>query len=351
MLLRPVFTTAMLAVSIVSAPIPNAQPPQKGSILYHSYSSYDAMDSTLKLVHGGELREITSKQFIHAMNGDFGSHAFDIVFMAIDPTADEWDIFRYQAITGEITNLTKQSGLRNEDPKFCPDGLHIIFKRGHWEGDGFVYDLAEIDLRTGEITMLTDDTKEESMPCYSADGSLIYYAEYDKGKTAICAYDRADGSVERLYQEEGIQAYYPMASGEGLYFTKWYSASSQNDTIVHMENGEAVMLPFCDDRADYSDVFPMNDGSLYCSSTLKGNYDLYHYDGTELTALDALNTDQHDLGTSCYTTADAEKIICNTQNYLLTRESEPMQMDANGDGVVDGFDLAIFKRMGMETAE
>lgn len=348
MLLRPILTAAMLAAAIVSAPIQN---PPKGSLLYHSYSSYDAMDSTLKLLHAGELREIKSEEFIHAMNGDFGSHAFDIVFMAIDPVADEWDIFRYQAITGEITNLTLHSGFRNEDPKFSPDGLHIIFKRGHWEGDGFVYDLAEMDLRTGTITMLTDDAKEESMPCYSADGSLIYYAEYDNGKTAICAYDRADGSVERLYQEEGIQAYYPMASEEGLYFTKWYSAFSQNDTIVHMENGEPVMLPFCDDRADYSDVFPMNDGNLYCSSTLNGSYDLYYYDGTELKALDALNTDQHDLGVSCYTAADAEKIIRNAQNFLLTRGSEPMNMDANGDGVVDGFDLAMLKRMGLEMAE
>ena len=186
------------------------------------------------------------------------------------------------------------------------------------------------------------------MPCCSADGSLIYYAEYDNGNTAICAYDRADGSVERLYQEEGIQAYYPMASEEGLYFTKWYSASSQNDTIVHMENGEPVMLPFCDDRADYSDVFPMNDKSLYCSSTLKGSYDLYYFNGTELESLDALNTEHHDLGVSCYTAADAEKIIRNTQNFLLARESNSMQMDANGDGVVDAFDLAILKRMQYE---
>jgi Tol biopolymer transport system component len=104
----------------------------------------------------GNTEEITG-DFHHAMNGSFGVTPDTFTFMAIDNEADEWDI--YVSRSGKITNLTKNSGFRNEDPKWSPDGKSIIFKRGHWDnsiGD-FKYDLAVIDADTGTISMLTDD--------------------------------------------------------------------------------------------------------------------------------------------------------------------------------------------------
>jgi len=98
---------AILTFGVGSALLASSEdlhPVQEGCILYHSYSSYEAMDSKLKLhdFSTGTQRTITNDHFVHAMNGDFGSHCFDVVFMAIDPDADEWDIFRYHALTGEI---------------------------------------------------------------------------------------------------------------------------------------------------------------------------------------------------------------------------------------------------------
>ncbi|MBE6851480.1 MAG: hypothetical protein E7504_07085 [Ruminococcus sp.] len=341
---------AILTFGVGSALLASSEdlhPVQEGCILYHSYSSYEAMDSKLKLhdFSTGTQRTITNDHFVHAMNGDFGSHCFDVVFMAIDPDADEWDIFRYHALTGEIINLTEHSGFRNEDPKFSPDGMHLVFKRGRWEGDSFVYDLAEMDLRSGVITMLTNDAKEESMPCYAADGSCIYYAQSDQGKTAICAYSTADGSSRVLYEEEGIHAYYPLASENGLYFTRWYSTEFRNDSIACLKDGKPVMLPFCDAQSDNSDPYPLQDGSLFFSSTRAGNYDLYFYDRTSVHPMETLNTEQHELGTAYYSIADAEKIVASTADYLLARQTDSMNMDVNEDGVVNAFDLTILKKM------
>ncbi len=326
-----------------------AQVPQEGKLLYHSYSSYAAMDSTLQL-HDfctGETQRFTNDSFVHAMNGDFGSHCYDVTFMAIDPTADEWDIFRWNTLSGALTNLTAHSGFRNEDPKFSPDGNRIVFKRGHWDAqtDGFVYDLAEIDLRTGEITMLTDTPAEESMPCYAPDGTCIYYAALQDGETSICSLNPQSGSTQVLYTEHGVHAYYPMISDAGLYFTKWHSASLQNDCIVTMGEDAPVVLPFNDTAYNCSDPFPLRDGSLFFSSTSSGGYDLCFFDGTQTHPLPSLSTALADLGSSYYGRSDAEEVIARTADFLLQRGDSGMNMDADGNGIVNAFDLALLKRM------
>lgn len=342
------FLTAalMLCAGAVSA---SAEMPQQGKLLFHHYSSYSAMDSEL-LLHDfgtGKTQSIADDAFIHAMNADFGSHCYDIVFMAIDPALDEWDIFRYNTVSRKLVNLTERSGFRNEDPKFSPDGNCIVFKRGHWDtqADGFVYDLAEMNLQTGSITMLTDSKAEESMPYYAPDGKSIYYSEILNGETSICRLDLQSGECAVVYTESGVQSYYPMLSDAGLYFTKWRSAGLRNDCIVKMEENAPVMLPF--NHADYncSDPFPLVDGSLFFSSTKQGSYDLYFYDGEQEYELTALSTSEEELGASYFGKKDAEKIIAKTTDHLLCREKSGMNMDADGNGVVNAFDLALLKKM------
>ena len=153
----------------------------KGWLLWHSYKNYADLDSKLFLRTPDGTVETVSGDFIHAMNGCFGRSPEQFAFMAIDKDADEWDV--YLSDHGEITNITQNSGFRNEDPKFSPDGKTIVFKRGHWDtnANDFVYDLALLDVKTMTVTMLTDDTSEEAMPCFSEDGKYIYFARYTNG--------------------------------------------------------------------------------------------------------------------------------------------------------------------------
>lgn len=323
--------------------------PQCGQLLWHDYSAYEAMDSRLHLcdLRTGERMELTDSSFVHAMNGDFGSHCYDITFMAIDPIADEWDIFRYNTISRKLDNLTKNSGFRNEDPKFSPDGQQIVFKRGHWsqETDGFVYDLALLDLRTQEITVLTEGGGEESMPCFSPDGRSIYYAQSGNGETSICRIFPDTGKTECLYTETGIHAYYPMTSDSGLYFTRWHSSDSRNDSIVRLNDGTPELMAFCSPEYNCSDPFPLHDGRMVFSSTKSGSYDLYFYDGTAETALSACNTDSQELGASFYAAADAQRMVKYASDHILNRAASDVNLDADADGMTDAFDLALLKRM------
>ena len=324
----------------------------EGQLLYHNYSSYTAMDSVIYHydMRTGNRTAITSDSFVNGMNADFGSHPYDIVFMAIDPDADEWDIYRCNTISGTLINLTANSGYRNEDPKFSPDGNKIIFKRGYWshEADNFIYDLAEMNLMDGSIRMLTEDAPEQSMPVYSANGSIVYYALLENGETGIYRISLTEENPvqECLFTESGVSSYYPMTAGEDLYFTKWIAADLPNDSIVRLTDGKAIPLPLNSNTYNCSDPFPLANGSMFYSTTQNGSYDLFFYDGSTAHPLTALHTEQNELGASFFSSADAKKLVCNTADYLVGKEYTECNMDADGNGTVNVFDLVYFKQLG-----
>jgi hypothetical protein len=65
----------------------------EGWLVWHSYTDYSAMDSSLYYMEpDGSIRTIEGA-FAHAMNGSFGTTPDVVTFMAIDTTADEWDIY------------------------------------------------------------------------------------------------------------------------------------------------------------------------------------------------------------------------------------------------------------------
>ncbi len=347
---KQVFSIALSTIMLLntSAAVDAETMPMTGRLLYHSYSTYTALDSKIYLHNfsDGTLSEIGSDKFVNPMNADFGSHGYDVVFMAIDTAHDEWDIYRCNLINGIIENLTYASGYRNEDPKFSPDGNKIVFKRGYWDNtvNGFVYDLAEMNLLSGEITMLTNDLPEDSMPCYSSDGKTIYYAQLNNGISSICELDTENLKSKTIFAENGVTAYYPMTSDNGLYFTKWLSSDNTTDTIVKYEDDKAVPLPFCDVSFNCSDPFPCNNGSIFYSSTQNGTYDLCLYDGNISHELSSLNTEMNELGTSFFSAENAKDITSSAADFILRRSTNIPNADADGNGTVDSFDLIYLRQ-------
>lgn len=347
-------TAGMLCFSALPQKMPVKNVPE-GWLLWHSYSDYAAGDSRLFLRSpAGTVQEITG-DFLHAMNGSFGRSPAQIVFMAIDNATDEWDIYLYD---GSVRNLTPQSGCRNEDPKWSPDGSRIVFKRGRWDAaaDDFVYDLALLDPADGTVTMLTDDRAEQAMPCFSADGSTLYYAEYEAGIGAICRMDLQTQARETIRRENGVTAYYPVVHGDKLYFTEWHSADNHCDRIMQYDGKQFTVMPFNSEYFDCSDACPAGSGMIY-SSTQNGKYDLYYYDGAQSVPLAELNSDQNDLG-ACFFAAVQGDVnadgICSgadaaaLRNYLLTKPDsalrDPAAADRSGDGILNAADLTLLKR-------
>lgn len=331
----------------------------KGWLLWHSYNSYSDLDSQLYLrTPDGMVRTIIG-DFVHAMNGSFGRSPEQFVFMAIDKAADEWDV--YLSDCGKITNLTRNSGFRNEDPKLSPDGRTIVFKRGHWDSNAndFVYDLALLDVKTREVTMLTDDSAEEAMPCFSADGKYIYHARYTDGIGSVCRLDLSTKTSGIIFSEKGVNAYYPVVCGDMLYFTKWCSADNHCDRIMCYDGEKITSLPFDSDKYDCSDACPVSRGKMVFSSTMNGGYDLYYYDGSRLSPITELNSDKNELGADFFVfdsvmgdvNGDGEFGIADLilfQKWLLASPDAKLEnwqnVDLCKDGRLNVFDLCLMRR-------
>lgn len=248
----------------------------KGKLVYHNYTSYEAMDAKLWLYDfsTGSLEEISRTWNIrHPMNAHFSPDGRTIVFMGIGDT-DSWDIFSYDLYgKEEPINLTAQSTLREEDPKFSPDGKKIVFKRD--------LRLAEMNLSTRSITMLTDGDKEYSMPYYNYNGTEVICSEGGKEMSSIVAVNVKTKEIRIICNEPGVQDYYPInADKESFFYSRGYSSSNRVDQVYRgFWNGRpGISLPFNESNADYSDAYPVDDEWLVISSTRagsKGGYDLY----------------------------------------------------------------------------
>lgn len=299
----------------------------KGWLLWHSYSKYSALDSKLYLRDpDGVVKEIKG-DFIHAMNASFGTDPTKFTFMAIDRTEEIWDIYLYD--NGKVTDLTKNSGYRNEDPKWSPDGKQIVFKRGHWDAqaDAMIYDIALLDVETKAVKMLTDDAAEEAMPCFSSDGTKLYYAVYEDETGSIMCMDMKTGKTKTIFSEPDVNAYYPVTEGGYLYFTKWHDAQDHTDELVRYDGKNIEVLPFSSQRYDCSDICPISNDRFIYSSDAAGNYDLYCYNGKFSAKIRDINTDMNELG------ADL---------FLYTEEKDKiLKGDVNDDGKIDVTDIAM----------
>lgn len=331
----------------------------EGWLLWHSYSSYEEKDSQLYLQNPqGEISEITG-DFIHAMNGNFGNSPQKIVFMAIDENADEWDIFLYD--NGNVTNLTENSGYRNEDPKWSPDGKSIVFKRGYWnaEVNDFTYNLALIDLESKEIKMLTDSLCEDAMPFFSDDGRYIYYTKYIDGYGKIARLNAETGEDDIIFSEENVTAYYPIEKNGLLYFTKWHSSDNHLDEIIVYDNNTFKSAAFNSEEYDCSDACPIDTDKMIYSSTIGGSYSLYYFDGNGSFEIPEVNSDRNELGADFFSyteydilgdvNADGKFSVADVvmmQKWLICAGdlTDWKAGDLYSDNIINVFDLCLMRR-------
>lgn len=117
-----------------------------------------------------------------------------------------WDIYAVPSDGGEVINLTQTAEVREENPRWSPDGKTVVVN--YKPKDGNVYDLALIDWATRKLHKLTNESTSNyswSSIDWSADGKTLFANREDISFTDSDVYsiDIASGQATPLTRHEG----------------------------------------------------------------------------------------------------------------------------------------------------
>ncbi|MCW3995077.1 MAG: T9SS type A sorting domain-containing protein, partial [Candidatus Bathyarchaeota archaeon] len=318
-----------------------------GRIAYHTYSSYLAEPPPGDTIDGNvfvynldtqTLSNITRALPIkNAMNPHFSPDGSKIVFMAIQQgspsTRQNLDIFIYDLAEAQLSNLTPNVGIIDEDPKFSPDASQILWKR-----QGQIW---RMNADGSSQTQLTTTPDEKSGPNYSPDGTKIVYWSGASSSADIWWMNANGTSPTALIATSGIQEYYPIyRDANNILYSRWESASDQHDKIYNynISTSTSSRLLINTTGVEDADAYPVNADFLVFSSTRTGgNYNIFvgRYDNGVVYTLSGANSTLQDLGSSYsrYTYARKLKLLSPSTNDTLNRgQSYTIRLRAYSDG-------------------
>jgi hypothetical protein len=143
---------------------------------------------------------------------------------------DKWPLLIYGALNGKLKQrLVFPDIVECNSPAYSPDGTRIAFE-GNQNG---VVDLFEVELATGEMRNLTQDSSYDANPWYSADGKTLLYNRRIGSHWKIYSVDLEDPSLKQQltfgptsdiqpsYSRDGKTIYFSSNRGEYGIFNVW----------------------------------------------------------------------------------------------------------------------------------
>jgi len=129
-----------------------------------------------------------------------------IVFQQDKAGNELWDIFAIPSEGGEAINLTNTPEIREENPRWSPDGKTIALN--HKPKEATVYNIALMDWATRKVTLLTHESTPDHLwqsVAWSPDGKTLYANRLEVSFTDadIYAIDVASGNVTNLTSHQG----------------------------------------------------------------------------------------------------------------------------------------------------
>ena len=315
-------------------------PPQplnlNGRIAYHSYSKYlavpsggDSIDGHLFVYDAGSdsLKNVTaSLSVVNAMNPHFSPDGSTLVFMGVPASKssdisynadkDYWhrqwanlDVFVYNLAIETLQNLTPNTGVADEDPKFSPDGQTIV-----WKKNGQIW---RMGADGSNPEQLTSGGLEKSGPNYSPNGShIVYWVGTRSAENEDVWRMSADGSSQGpLVENVGIHDYYPIyRDAENILYARAESESSPYDKVYNynIDSGSSASVAINLTGADDSDASPVNETYVtFCSTRSGSGYDVFvgRYDNGLVHSLPAANSSHEDLGPSYSQCTYAREVV------------------------------------------
>ncbi|MES2267200.1 MAG: hypothetical protein V4520_10590 [Bacteroidota bacterium] len=283
----------------------NPKPVVTGKLVYHTYACYACAGTKMYIYNfsTNTLSWVSQNWNIdYPINAHFNPDGTKIVFMGQPAGSGDWDIYLWRVGSSDApTNLTAGNGLKDEDPKFSPNGYRIAFKQ-----DG---DLKLLDLDANITDVITKTPAiEEGMPYYNDDATGLLFAQGAGSNSDIYQINLDGTNKTALANVADVQEYYPIKRDQNTFlYSRWYSAGDHHDQVYmgYFANSTRTRLPFNNNNAEYADAYPCGANHVILSSTragTAGGYDLYIADITSaniwsLTSYNAgINSSDNELG-------------------------------------------------------
>ncbi|MGJ3238088.1 MAG: protein kinase domain-containing protein [Anaerolineae bacterium] len=177
---------------------------------------------------------------------------------------------------GQVQRLTNNSGL-DRLPAWSPDGQWVIYAS---ETDTGAFDLRRINIDTGEDEIVLSNNRYNGHARYSPDGQTIVFTQGDSLSATntweIALLDLASGDVTRL-TDNGLRDGSPVFSPDGeriLYIT--YNAATGSDAIAEMAlDGTQTRIVFDSDGSEWSANYSPDGQFIVFTSDITGQNQLY----------------------------------------------------------------------------
>jgi dipeptidyl aminopeptidase/acylaminoacyl peptidase len=129
-----------------------------------------------------------------------------ILFQQDSAGNELWDIFAIPSEGGEAINLTNTPEIREENPRWSPDGKTLALN--HKPKEATVYNVALMDWPTRKVTLLTHESTPNHLwqsVAWSSDGKILYTNRLEVSFTDadVYAIDVASGQTTNLTEHTG----------------------------------------------------------------------------------------------------------------------------------------------------
>lgn len=176
---------------------------------------------------GGQLQRLT-------FNDEFDrlpawSPDSEWVIYSTESSENVFDLRRVN-ISDSTDEVVLANGLYNGHARYSPDGRYIVFTQGTTRLNAETWEIALLEVETGEITLLTNNAVRDASPVFSPDGERILYITYNlDNQSSGIAEMNLDGSDKRvLFDTDAVEwaaSYSP--DGEYIIFTSNFTGEDQ----------------------------------------------------------------------------------------------------------------------------
>jgi len=203
-----------------------------------------------------------------------------IVFQQDKAGNELWDIFAIPSEGGEAINLTNTPEIREENPRWSPDGKTIALN--HKPKEATVYNIALMDWATRKVTLLTHESTPDHLwqsVAWSPDGKTLYANRLEVSFTDadIYAIDVASGNSTNLtsHQRKSLSTASSLSKdGRTLLITSNARSGYQNVALLDIASKKITWVTDTKWEASAGDFSPDGKRFTYAINA-DGRSDVY----------------------------------------------------------------------------